>query len=242
MLPGRCYCSRETGVQALADARAEAEVQQLPPIVGSPATPTPQNLFRELGLLPLDDGAGGPAEPLNVDRGTVDGVRNSNALSPVKTVAHPPRSSPVPLPAKASSVSALVKDCFNELRRAGVRQIRWDLIKLGEELDSGSFGTVAEAMWYSPTGAVAVAVKTSTREGDMDEILDLFKLEAQMAWDAAHTARLGQSSNIVSTLGVSVSWPVRATACSIGARGARAHGGTFLDASGFSSSGLLVSP
>lgn len=84
----------------------------------------------------------------------------------------------------------LIRESFKELSRLGVRQIPISQLRLGSIIDKGSFGVVREAIWNEP-GAIPrkVAMKTSTRDDDFEEVLELFKLEAKMAWMASTRAR-----------------------------------------------------
>lgn len=100
-----------------------------------------------------------------------------------------------------------VKACFRKLRRYGVREIPFVFLRLGNQLDHGSFGVVYEGVWLTGGREIPVAVKTSTRDDDLREVLELFELEVRMAWLASANARSGRSSYIVSTHGISVSWP-----------------------------------
>lgn len=88
-----------------------------------------------------------------------------------------------------------------------MREIPFLFLRLGDELDHGSFGIVYEGVWLSGGREIPVAIKTSTRDDDLREVIELFELEVRMAWLASANARSGKSSFIVNTLGISVSWP-----------------------------------
>eukprot|EP00041_Stephanoeca_diplocostata_P037507 m.1422511 g.1422511 ORF g.1422511 m.1422511 type:complete len:676 (+) comp25050_c2_seq6:303-2330(+) len=88
----------------------------------------------------------------------------------------------------------LAQAALQRLSNSGVRIIDFSELDFGKHLDSGSFGFVREATWRrQQKSPVQVAVKTSAREDDFVEVLELFELEAKMAALASTSSAAGDA-------------------------------------------------
>eukprot|EP00039_Didymoeca_costata_P006877 m.94197 g.94197 ORF g.94197 m.94197 type:complete len:488 (+) comp13433_c0_seq1:409-1872(+) len=102
-----------------------------------------------------------------------------------------------------------VADCIESLEHLGMPHIAIDKLTLGKEISSGSFGIVRYGEWWRGRNKIPVAVKTSTREDDLDEAAEYFETEAKMLWltsRGTYPRMESEGSNIVKALGFSISW------------------------------------